>query len=88
MPASKSSARNKCHVILPNPNGGGAGLCRYAAAQKPVILLPGVNHANLSNGHMRSDANDLSAEVSLESANLQVASAIADFLLVHRATDE
>ncbi|KAK9918414.1 hypothetical protein WJX75_003983 [Coccomyxa subellipsoidea] len=60
----------------------------YAAAQKPVILLPGVNHANLSNGHMRSDANDLSAEVSLESANLQVASAIADFLLVHRATDE
>ncbi|BDA47109.1 hypothetical protein COCOBI_09-5640 [Coccomyxa sp. Obi] len=60
----------------------------YAAAQKPVILLPGVNHASLSNGHVRSDANDLSPEVCLEDANLQTAHFISDFILVHSSTNE
>ncbi len=64
------------------------GAVRCAAAQKPVILLPGVNHACLSNGHMRPEANDLAAEVSAEDANLQVAGIIADFIMVHTSTNE
>ncbi|CAL8471732.1 g11274 [Coccomyxa elongata] len=61
---------------------------KYAAAQKAVILLPGVNHASLSNGHVRSDANDLPPEASLEDANLLTARFISDFILVHCSTNE
>lgn len=61
---------------------------RYAAAQKPVILLPGVNHASLSNGHVRSDANDLPPEAALEDANELTARFISDFILVHCSTNE
>jgi hypothetical protein len=56
---------------------------RYAAVNKPVILLSGVNHAQLSNGHQRSDSFDLAAELPLDEATGAVASVLADFLAVH-----
>lgn len=65
------------------------GFCsRYAALQKPVVLLPGVNHAQLSTGVMKDGAFDLEPEdLGSGLATEVVADALGLFLLAHRSQD-
>lgn len=57
--------------------------CRYTAAFKPVILLPGINHGHMSNGDARTQSGDLEADISRESAAAAIADTIVAFLKVH-----
>lgn len=52
-----------------------------------MILLPGVNHASLSNGEVKEGTGDLSAEASLADANDAVGGAAADFLTANFCSD-
>lgn len=80
-------------VLPKRPVTGESARCalsmhRYAAAFKPVILLPGVNHGHMSNGHVRSQAGDLTADVSKEEADDAIAGTIITFLAAHGGIDE
>ena len=57
--------------------------CSYAAAFKPVILLPGINHGHMSNGEARTKMGDLNADVPLQQASDDIAENIVRFLSVH-----
>ena len=61
---------------------------RYAAINKPVVLLPGVNHAQLSTGVMKDGAFDLKPEdLGRGPATEVVAESLGQFLLAHRSQD-
>ena len=66
----------------------GAMQSRYTAINKPVVLLPGVNHAQLSTGVMKEGAFDLEPEdMGCGQATEVVADALGLFLLAHRSSD-
>lgn len=52
-------------------------------AVKPVIIIPGMNHAQFSHGIPNKERGDLDADVSIEQARSQTAEFIASFLTVH-----
>lgn len=52
-------------------------------AVKPVIIIPGMNHAQFSHGIPNKSRGDLEADISIEQARSQTAEFIASFLTVH-----
>ena len=52
-------------------------------AVKPVIIIPGMNHAQFSHGIPNKERGDLDADISIEQARSQTAEFIASFLTVH-----
>ncbi|KAH9314362.1 hypothetical protein KI387_022989 [Taxus chinensis] len=58
-------------------------------AVKPVIIIPGMNHAQFSHGIPNKERGDLDAYISLEDARSQTAESIVSFLTLHvKAQDE
>lgn len=53
------------------------------AIQRPVILIPGCNHANFSNGVVHTARGDLHTEDTLEESAGHVATAMANFIAAH-----
>ena len=66
-------------------NGGKIKPCRHAAANKPVVLLPGVNHAQLSNGALRE--GDLEPEQDAAGATAAAAAVLGDFIAAHMSPE-
>ena len=60
-------------------------LCRHAAAHKPVVLLRGVNHAQLSNGTLRE--GDLDPEQDAAGATAEAAVVLGDFVAAHMSPE-
>ncbi|KAK9840597.1 hypothetical protein WJX81_003517 [Elliptochloris bilobata] len=58
---------------------------RHAAAHKPVVLLHGVNHAQLSNGALRE--GDLEPELDAARATRAAATVLGDFVAAHASPD-
>ena len=54
---------------------------RHAAANRPVVLLRGVNHAQLSNGALRE--GDLEPEQGAAGATAAAAAVLGDFVAAH-----
>lgn len=52
-------------------------------AIKPVIIFPGMNHAQFSHGIPNKERGDIDAHISLEDARAQTAECIASFLTLH-----
>lgn len=58
-------------------------LHRFAVREKPVVLLPRVNHGHTSNGQVVRGRADLHADCSLEEASEKLAGVIMMFLRCH-----
>lgn len=52
-------------------------------ATKPVIIIPGMNHAQFSHGIPNRERGDMDAHISLEDARSQTAESIVSFLTLH-----
>lgn len=52
-------------------------------ANKPVVIVQGMNHAQISHGIPNKGRGDLDAEISIEEARSHVAKSVASFLVVN-----
>eukprot|EP01018_Ginkgo_biloba_P030909 Gb_14647 [translate_table: standard] len=50
---------------------------------KPVVVIPGMNHAQFSHGIPNKERGDLDADISIEDARSQVGELIASFITLH-----
>lgn len=57
----------------------------YAAAHQPFILVPGVNHAQTSNGVQNYARGDIPATTEYATATEHLSKAIASFVTSHQA---
>ena len=71
---------HKAHIL-----GHKQASCRHAAATKPVVLLRGVNHAQLSNGALRE--GDLEPEQDDAGATAAAAAVLGDFVAAHMSPE-
>lgn len=63
-------------------------LSRFAAAHKPFILVPGVNHGQTSNGISRYERGDLHATVPYDKAVADLGMAVASFMTAQEAQED
>jgi len=68
-----------CEIYIIEPEMGDFN----TNAIKPVIIIPGMNHAQFSHGIPNKERGDLDADISIEQARSQAAEFISSFLTVH-----
>jgi hypothetical protein len=59
--------------------------CSYAAAHQPFILVPGVNHAQTSNGVPNYARGDIQPTTEYATATEHLSKAVASFVTSHQA---